>query len=262
MNYYEHHIGDYAAATAHLSWDEDMAYTRLLRAYYHNERGIPDAERYRVARATTAAQRKAVDSVLGEFFSNVDGVWRQKRADEEVDRFKDKQRKAKASANARWAHTERNADASDKSSTKDDANALRTHCEGNAHQTPDTRHQTQSSQPQVARKERASAPTRPSDVSEQVWINWHQLRREKKAPITQTVLDGAMREATKAGMSLEAFLREWCERGSQGLKADWLVGRNGSPKAPVTAMSEHGIQTMQNAQALKQRLFPETSNAA
>ena len=40
MNYYEHHLGDWAAATGHLTWDEDMAYTRLLRAYYHAERPI------------------------------------------------------------------------------------------------------------------------------------------------------------------------------------------------------------------------------
>jgi len=111
LNYYEHHIGDYAAATAHLSWDEDMAYTRLLRAYYHNERGIADGEQHRMARASTAAQRKAVDTVLAEFFQLVGGVWIQKRADEEVARFQDKQRKAKASANARWSQSERNANA-------------------------------------------------------------------------------------------------------------------------------------------------------
>ena len=31
MNYYEHHIGDYDADISHLSWAEDMAYTRLIR---------------------------------------------------------------------------------------------------------------------------------------------------------------------------------------------------------------------------------------
>ena len=41
MNYFEHHIGDYAAATAHLSWDEDMAYSRLLRWYYQHEKPLP-----------------------------------------------------------------------------------------------------------------------------------------------------------------------------------------------------------------------------
>lgn len=135
LNYYEHHIGDYAAATSHLSWDEDLAYTRLLRAYYHNERGIADSERHRVVRATTAAQRRAVDSVLAEFFVKSNGIWQQKRADMELNRFKDKQRKAQASANARWSQSERNANASD---TKH-ANALRTQSERNAHQSPDTK---------------------------------------------------------------------------------------------------------------------------
>lgn len=31
-----------------------------------------------------------------------------------------------------------------------------------------------------------------------------------------------MREAAKARISFEDFLRIWCLRGSQGLQADWL----------------------------------------
>jgi uncharacterized protein YdaU (DUF1376 family) len=31
VNYYKHHIGDYAEATAHLSFVEDAAYLRLMR---------------------------------------------------------------------------------------------------------------------------------------------------------------------------------------------------------------------------------------
>jgi uncharacterized protein YdaU (DUF1376 family) len=131
VNYYEHHLGDWAAATGHLSWDEDMAYTRLLRAYYHAEKPIPEGQQYRLAKASTPAQRRAVDAVLAEFFELVDGSFRQKRADEEISRFLDKQRKAKASANARWSQSDRNANAS--------PIAMRTHSDGNAHQTPDTR---------------------------------------------------------------------------------------------------------------------------
>lgn len=61
-----------------------MAYTRLLRAYYRREKPIPIDEAYRLVRATTAAQRKAVDVVLREFFEQGEGGWRNKRADEEV----------------------------------------------------------------------------------------------------------------------------------------------------------------------------------
>ena len=134
MNYYEHHLGDYAAATAHLSWDEDMAYTRLLRAYYHHERGIPQGQQYRLARATTPAQRKAVDTVLAEFFTLTGDAFTQSRAEREIVRYQDKQRKAKASANARWSNSERNANAPPDAMRTH----MRTHSEGNApnHQTP------------------------------------------------------------------------------------------------------------------------------
>lgn len=145
MNYVEYHLGDYAAATAHLSWDEDMAYMRLIRAYYHTEKPIPKDKAYRLARADTAQRKKAVDAVLSEFFTLKGDDYHQKRCDEEIARYQDKQIKAKQSANARWnksqTHSDGNANAS--------PDAMRTHSEGNAprprHQTPDTRHQSKTS---------------------------------------------------------------------------------------------------------------------
>lgn len=41
MNYYEHHIGDYAEATAHLTFVEDAAYSRMIRKYYATEKPLP-----------------------------------------------------------------------------------------------------------------------------------------------------------------------------------------------------------------------------
>ena len=64
MNFYKHHLGDYDGATMHLSWDEDMAYTRLLRAYYRREKPIPADEAWRLARASTKPQKDAVSRVL------------------------------------------------------------------------------------------------------------------------------------------------------------------------------------------------------
>jgi uncharacterized protein YdaU (DUF1376 family) len=100
MNYYKHHIGDYAAATAHLSWDEDMAYRRLLSAYYQHEKPIPADMRavYRLVRASSKAQREAVETVLNEFFVLEDDGWHQKRCDEELDRAR-----AQAEANKKVA---------------------------------------------------------------------------------------------------------------------------------------------------------------
>ena len=142
MNYYEHHLGDWAAATGHLTWDEDMAYTRLLRAYYHQEQPIQQGQQYRLAKATTAVQRKAVDQVLSEFFELREGRYHQKRADREIARYQDKQDKARRSAQVRWAAVPSQSESNANASEQNDANAMRTHSEGNALQTPDTRHQT------------------------------------------------------------------------------------------------------------------------
>lgn len=90
MNYYEHHLRDYDAATSHLSWDEDLAYTRLLRWYYRKERPIPAevAEACRQVRATTKVQRDAVDSVLHEFFDLREDGWHQDKCDEAIAEYR------------------------------------------------------------------------------------------------------------------------------------------------------------------------------
>ena len=136
MNYYEHHLGDYAEATGHLSFVEDAAYSRMIRKYYATEKPLP-VEKISVQRlvgARTKEERDAVSSILDEFFVLKDDGWHNNRCDSEIARFQDKQEKAKRSAEARWnkpkLHNERNANAS--------PDAMRTHNECNAHQTPDT----------------------------------------------------------------------------------------------------------------------------
>ena len=142
MNYYERHIGDFIRDTVGLSMIEDGAYNRLLDQAYQTERPIPKDMVYRLARATTPVERKAVDYVLATFFELTDDGYRQKRVEVEIARYQDKQRKAKASADARWSGKGRNANADANASKPHDASDMRTHSEGNAHQTPDTRHQS------------------------------------------------------------------------------------------------------------------------
>lgn len=90
MNYYEHHIGDYAEATSHLSILEDGAYSRLLRKVYATERPLP-ADIGRVQRligARTDAERAAVETVLQEFFDLRDDGWHQERCDAAIEAYK------------------------------------------------------------------------------------------------------------------------------------------------------------------------------
>lgn len=104
MNYYPFHIGDYASATRHLSWDEDAAYRRLLDLYYTTEKPIPLDERavFRLLIAITDSQREAVKTVLGEFFAKTEKGWINARADAEIEVMKAKQEAQREKAKKRW----------------------------------------------------------------------------------------------------------------------------------------------------------------
>jgi len=84
MNYYEKHLGDYARSTAHLSLLEHGIYNILLDWYYVTEKGIPKNSAHRIARAKTRQEIRAVDAVLAEFFTLVDDVFINHRAEGEV----------------------------------------------------------------------------------------------------------------------------------------------------------------------------------
>lgn len=176
MNYYEHHIGDYAQATAHLSFVEDAAYSRLIRKYYAEEKPMPADLKavQRLVGARTKEERQAVADILDEFFELEADGWHNKRCDAEIARYRGKQDKARASAEARWSkrnapamrtHAETDANAS----TGNDADAMRTQCEGNAHQSPVTSHQTPDIKPttgsSVVDHPPASAPQPPENAT-------------------------------------------------------------------------------------------------
>lgn len=129
MNYYPHHIGDYASATMHLSIVEDGAYRRLLDLYYLHEKPLPGDKRqvYRLVRAATKVEQAAVDAVLAEFFVSSPDGYRHRRCDAEIAKVQSKSEKARRSAAQRW-HSEGNANAD----ANAPPNAMRTHSEGNA----------------------------------------------------------------------------------------------------------------------------------
>lgn len=95
----------------------------------------------------------------------------------------------------------------------------------------------------------AAAITRPDDVPENVWNDFQALRKAKKAPISETALQGIRSESDKAGVTLEAALRMCCERGWQGFKAEWLtekqptkVNGNGHGKFNVIQASRKALE--------------------
>lgn len=72
---------------------------------------------------------------------------------------------------------------------------------------------------------------KPADVSDEVWSDFLAHRKRVRADLTNTALQGIMREAEKAGWTLEAALAECVVRGWRGFKAEWVTnGGNGNGK--------------------------------
>ena len=229
MNYYPFHIGDYLSATRHLNWEEDCAYRRLLDTYYVTEKALPSDLRSvcRLVMASTDAQREAVEIVLKEFFILTEAGWVNERADAEIDEMKSRQQIAKAKADKRWDkhRAERSKAAAMPEDEKTDAAALKTDADAML-PTP-----TPTPTPKVNNKERAprfdaQAHLVGLEVDPVIAADWIKLRKTKRAEVTATAIDGVSREAEKAGMSLDAALRECCSRGWAGFKADWMQARD------------------------------------
>ncbi len=98
MNFYPFHIGDYASATRHLSWDEDCAYRRLLDVYYTTEKPLPKSVEacFSIAGAHRSQERKAVRLVLSEFFTLAEDGWHNSRCDKVIARYHAAKREAAA----------------------------------------------------------------------------------------------------------------------------------------------------------------------
>ena len=104
MNYYQFHVGDYAAHTRNLSLMEDLAYRRMLDAYYVAERPFFGSAQDVAREIGMRDQIEDVEYVLNRFFVREGDAWTNKRADSEIVRFREK---AELAAKAGRASAER-----------------------------------------------------------------------------------------------------------------------------------------------------------
>jgi uncharacterized protein YdaU (DUF1376 family) len=104
MHYYNRHIGDYAKDTGHLSLIEHGVYAVLLDWSYATERELPSSMTsiYRLCRAITAQEKRAVDSVVSEFFPEVEKKRLNKRVMVEICKFTGKSAKNTIAAKLSW----------------------------------------------------------------------------------------------------------------------------------------------------------------
>lgn len=92
---------------------------------------------------------------------------------------------------------------------------------------------------------------KPEEVSAGIWNDFVSLRKKKRAPITETALDGIRDEAQKAGWVLQRALAECCARGWQGFKAEWVAEQSRGQAPPKKTFTDNhraaGLRAFQNS---------------
>lgn len=253
MNYYERHLGDYCKDTAHLTLVEHGAYCLLLDRYYGTELGIPADQAHRIARARTKEEKQAVDVVLAEFFQLVDGVWMNKRAEEEI--AKARAKIAAAQGNGRKGGRPKKHLPGPENETQEKPTGFSVGSENEtqqkAHQTPDTRHQltpTSSPESELPRDEQPPATSFPESLTQPAqWLAWFNAEQGLcldpisrfdrkgfwplatawcKAGVTQSQMREAIATAKASATEAIAYLPAYVDR---------VLASQGAPPKPMSA---------------------------
>lgn len=146
MHFYPRHLGDYARDAGYLSLLEHGAYTVLMDWCYANEQPLDPKLVFAICRASSRAEKFAVNAVLHRFFQYDGKVWRHKRIEAEIAKYKAKTEKARQSIKVRWDRQK-------------DTNVLRSNTERITNQEPITNNQNRNA-------EISPAPPIPPRVSE------------------------------------------------------------------------------------------------
>lgn len=125
--------GDYIKDTGSLSLCEHGAYMLLIKEYWVSNANVyANASRlHRICGAMSQDEKDAVDFVVDRFFQNCDGKLQHKRLDAELQKAKEKQEKARISAQKRWAKKDANAHTT--ANAKGNATAMRTQMRSDNH---------------------------------------------------------------------------------------------------------------------------------
>jgi len=86
MNFFQFNIGNYAAATSHLSLVEDAIYIRLLIVYYRDESPLPSDIKKTgwLVGLRTKKEFEFLERILRAYFILEADGWHNKRADNEL----------------------------------------------------------------------------------------------------------------------------------------------------------------------------------
>jgi uncharacterized protein YdaU (DUF1376 family) len=210
MHYYTFNVGDYRKDTGHLSTLEHGIYRQLLDWYYLDEKPIPQETQVvlRRLRLGSYSDISALQNVLTDFFVLQADGYHQTRCDADIAAYQSKAEVNKINGKLGGRPKK----------TQVVLVGLPDETQNNLNQEPITINQEP--------KKKATVVATPEGVSQSVWDEFIAHRKAKKAKVTDLVIEGITKEASKAGWSLEDALKETIVRNWQSFKADWVINQN------------------------------------
>lgn len=241
MHYYKRNIGDYYKKAGRLSMLQHGAYTLLIDACYDRERFPTEGEAIEWAWASTEAEIEAVKFVLSKFFHEVDGVFVQQHIKDDLIDYADKAEKNRTIA------LEREAKRRQKRTNEHEPCTNGSRVE---HESPPNHKPLTNNQEPVTKKPKEKTVSHsldyscwPSMPNDELFAEWKELRKRKRAAISQTVINRVGKELHKAassGFTVDQCFEQWVYKGWSGFEADWMTSsgaKKPSQMQPITGIT-------------------------
>jgi len=240
VNYYNFHIGDYAAHTRHLSPMEDLVYRRLLDIYYLSEKPLPESIDHCCRIIGLNDRSTDVQQVLNEFFVLSETGWESDRANAEIAAFHAKKKQAseagKASAAARkpLQNKDSQRNSNDRSTDVQPTNNQEPLKNKDKKQKELTPAPAKAVAVLVQKSNDLALLTAIDGMTDQVARDFLTVRKAKKATLTATALALIAKEADKAGITTSQAIAIATARNWTSFKAEWIADKDGKTNAERT----------------------------
>ena len=217
MHYYKLNIPDWNLSTSHLTLEEEAIYFRLINHYYDTEQPFTDLEmvfrRLRIVKQTAQAML-----ILREFFIEEDGEWHHARCDKELEAYTAKSLK----------NNENGKRGGRPKKPKQNPVGFFDEPTSNPDETLNTNHKplTINQEPETKRKNtKVFSIDTMLEIGPELAMEFMRHRKAVKAPLSAIAWDQFVKEAGKAGWTVEEAVRECIGRGWKSFKADWVTAK-------------------------------------
>ena len=191
---------------------------KMIWIYYDTEEPLPDSLFELSMKANARDKEVIIEGLLNLFFTKSNDGWHHKRCDKEIQNYRQQLESASKAGKA--------------SAAKRALNKALTDVENSLNDRSTTVQPTNNHKPLTNNQKKSKfVVVKPENIPEKLWDDFLELRKSKKAPLTERAWNAILRESKKAGLSLEAALEEICERTWVSFKAEWVTKKTVQPTA-------------------------------